>query len=176
LWWRASDTTTRLSRDLRCTRGAQAPARHLQAEGDQVGRRVLELHVGRAHAREVTTRDHYARGKALNPGCDGPTTACQYQSGTFGQPDFQRNVGEVNVNLPGLVSGMTGDNTVFAQNFDGGGRGPGARCQGGSGRGRDCGAGAEPAQETCRQEPLFGWCAKPRATLPPRVCPGVTRA
>jgi hypothetical protein len=66
----------------------------------------------------VDEGDHYAGGAALNPGCDGATTPCQYETGTYGTPGYQRNVGEVNVNLPALVQGTTGDTTTFAQDFD----------------------------------------------------------
>ena len=56
----------------------------------------------------VDEGDHYAGGGPLNPGCDGATVACQYDTAeaggaAFGTAGFQRNVGEADVNLPALV-------------------------------------------------------------------------
>src|SRR4051794_17936263 len=67
--------------------------------------------------------DHDAGGQALNPGCDGASTPCQYDTAeaggaAFGTAGFHRNVGEADVNLPALVKGATGDATTFGQNFD----------------------------------------------------------
>jgi hypothetical protein len=71
----------------------------------------------------VDEGDHYAGGAPLNPGCDGATVACQYDTAEaggagFGTAGFQRNVGEADVNLPALVKGVTGDATTWGQNFD----------------------------------------------------------
>ncbi len=71
----------------------------------------------------VDEGDHYAGGTPLNPGCDGATVACQYDTAeaggaAFGTAGYRRNVGEADVNLPALVSGVTGDTTTWGQNFD----------------------------------------------------------
>src|SRR4051794_31910981 len=71
----------------------------------------------------VDEGDHYAGGQALNPGCDGASTPCQYDTAeaggaAFGTAGFHRNVGEADVNLPALVKGATGDATTFGQDFD----------------------------------------------------------
>jgi hypothetical protein len=71
----------------------------------------------------VDEGDHYSGGGPLNAGCDGATVACQYDTAegggaAFGTAGFKRNVGEVDVNLPTLVSGTTGDTTTFGQDFD----------------------------------------------------------
>ena len=60
----------------------------------------------------VDEGDHYAGGPPLNPGCDGVHTPCQY-----GSPGPARNVGEVDVNLPGLVGGL-GNSTLFGFDDD----------------------------------------------------------
>ena len=62
----------------------------------------------------VNEGDHFAGGSPLNPGCDGATTPCVYTNPTTGA----RNVGEVDVNLNSLVSGITGDQTFFGEDFD----------------------------------------------------------
>jgi hypothetical protein len=71
----------------------------------------------------VDEGDHYAGGQPLNPGCDGATVACQYDTAeaggaAYGTAGYQRNVGEADVNLPALVKGVTGDATTWGQNFD----------------------------------------------------------
>jgi hypothetical protein len=71
----------------------------------------------------VDEGDHYAGGGPLNPGCDGATVPCRYDTAeaggaAFGTAGFHRNVGEADVNLPALVKGVTGDQTTFGQDFD----------------------------------------------------------
>jgi hypothetical protein len=71
----------------------------------------------------VDEGDHYAGGAPLNPGCDGATVACHYDTAeqggaTFATAGYARNVGEADVNLPALVSGSTGDTTTWGQDFD----------------------------------------------------------
>jgi hypothetical protein len=56
----------------------------------------------------VDEGDHFTGGAPTNPGCDGVTTPCTYSN----------NVGEVDVNLNGLVKGTTNDPTVFDEDFD----------------------------------------------------------
>jgi hypothetical protein len=56
----------------------------------------------------VDEGDHFTGGAPTNPGCDGVTVACTYGG----------NIGEVDVNLNGLVKGTTSDNTVFDEDFD----------------------------------------------------------
>ncbi len=67
--------------------------------------------------------DHYAGGAPLNPGCDGVTVACQYDTAeagaaAYGTSGYVRDVGEVDVNLPGLISGLYGDSTTFGFDND----------------------------------------------------------
>ena len=59
----------------------------------------------------VDEGDHFDGGSPLNPGCNGVTTPCQY-----GNPPT-RHVGEVDVNLPALLS-SEGNGTTFGFNFD----------------------------------------------------------
>ena len=71
----------------------------------------------------VDEGDHYAGGPPLNPGCDGTTVACQYDTAeqggaAFGTSGFDRNVGEVDANLPALIKGTTGDATTFGFDND----------------------------------------------------------
>jgi hypothetical protein len=71
----------------------------------------------------VDEGDHYAGGAPLNPGCDGVTVACQYDTAeqggaAFGTAGFARNVGEVDSNLPALVKGLSGDATTFGFDND----------------------------------------------------------
>ncbi len=62
----------------------------------------------------VDEGDHFAGGPPLNPGCNGAKVACQYGApGSSG-----RNVGEIDVNLPQLISTTTGDKTHFGFDFD----------------------------------------------------------
>ncbi len=62
----------------------------------------------------VDEGDHFAGGPPLNPGCDGVATPCVYTNSSTGA----RNVGEVQVNLNTLISGTTGDSTVFDEDSD----------------------------------------------------------
>jgi len=62
----------------------------------------------------VDEGDHFAGGAPLNPGCNGVKVACQY-----GAPNSPgRNVGEIDTNLPQLISQTTGDTTHFGFDFD----------------------------------------------------------
>jgi hypothetical protein len=70
----------------------------------------------------VEEGDHFAGGQPSNPGCDGVTTACQWQHVTCPTattpvcpPD---NVAEVNVNLRGLLTTQTGNTTGFDVHSD----------------------------------------------------------
>ena len=56
----------------------------------------------------VDEGDHYDGSPPLNPGCNGVTVACEYDTAeaggaAFGTPGFKRNEGEVDSNLPGLL-------------------------------------------------------------------------
>jgi hypothetical protein len=71
----------------------------------------------------VDEGDHYAGGQPLNPGCDGVKVPCQYDTAeqggaAYGTPGYKRNVGEVDVNLPALIKGTTGDATTFGFDDD----------------------------------------------------------
>ncbi len=71
----------------------------------------------------VDEGDHYAGGPPRNPGCNGVTVACQYDTAeqggaAFGTAGFARNVGEVDTNLPALVKGLSGDATTFGFDND----------------------------------------------------------
>jgi hypothetical protein len=71
----------------------------------------------------VDEGDHYAGGPPLNPGCNGVTVACRYDTAeqdgaAFGTSGFTRNVGEIDANLPALIKGTTGDATTFGFDND----------------------------------------------------------
>jgi len=71
----------------------------------------------------VDEGDHFVGGQPLNPGCDGVTVPCQYDTAeqggaAYGTPGYQRNVGEVDVNLPALIKGLYGDATTFGFDDD----------------------------------------------------------
>jgi hypothetical protein len=63
----------------------------------------------------VEEGDHFAGGQPANPGCDGVTTACQWEHvacPTASLPTCPSdNVGEVNANLRGLITTQTGNTT-----------------------------------------------------------------
>jgi hypothetical protein len=70
----------------------------------------------------VDEGDHYDGGPPLNPGCNGVTVACEYDTAeaggaAYGTPGFQRNEGEVDVNLPKLIA-AEGDSTPFGFDAD----------------------------------------------------------
>jgi hypothetical protein len=57
----------------------------------------------------VDEGDHYDGGPPLNAGCNGVTDPCEYDTAeaggaAYGTPGFQRNEGEVDVNLPKLIA------------------------------------------------------------------------
>jgi hypothetical protein len=70
----------------------------------------------------VEEGDHFAGGQPANPGCDGVTTACQWQHvacPTAAVPTCPSdNVGEVNANLRGLLTTQTGNTTGFDVHSD----------------------------------------------------------
>jgi hypothetical protein len=70
----------------------------------------------------VDEGDHYDGGPPLNPGCNGVTVPCEYDTSeaggaAYGTSGFTRNEGEVDVNLPSLIQGQ-GNNTTFGFNAD----------------------------------------------------------
>ncbi len=70
----------------------------------------------------VDEGDHFDGGPPLNPGCDGVTVACEYDTAeaggaAYGTSGFTRNVGEVDVNLTKLIAGE-GDTTKFGFDAD----------------------------------------------------------
>ena len=98
--------------------GMEAQLREYNAAFAAFFHRLKADHITRRNTLFLITvdeGDHYAGGPPLNPGCDGVTTPCQYGSGASGSP---RNVGEVDVNLPALVKGSTGDSTLFGFDND----------------------------------------------------------
>jgi hypothetical protein len=70
----------------------------------------------------VEEGDHFAGGQPANPGCDGVTTACQWEHVTCPTANLPTcpddNVGEVNVNLRGLLTTQTGNMTGFDVHSD----------------------------------------------------------
>ncbi len=71
----------------------------------------------------VDEGDHYDGSAPLNPGCNGVTVPCQYDSAeaggaAFGTPGFTRNVGEVDTSLPGLLKSLDGNTTTYGFDFD----------------------------------------------------------
>jgi hypothetical protein len=65
----------------------------------------------------VEEGDHFAGGQPANPGCDGVTTACQWEHVTCPTASVPTcpsdNVGEVNANLRGLLTTQTGNTAGF---------------------------------------------------------------
>jgi hypothetical protein len=71
----------------------------------------------------VDEGDHYDGSAPLNPGCNGVTVACEYDTAeaggaAFGTPDYTRSVGEVDSSLPGLLRSLYGNDTIFGFDFD----------------------------------------------------------
>ena len=71
----------------------------------------------------VDEGDHYDGSAPLNPGCNGVTVACEYDTAeaggaAFGTPGYTRNVGEVDTSLPGLLKSLDGNTTIFGFDFD----------------------------------------------------------
>ncbi len=106
--------------------GYEAQLREYDAAFQAFLARLANDGITRANTLFVVTvdeGDHFAGGGPLNPGCDGVSVPCRYDTAeaggaAFGTPGFRRNVGEAVVNLPALVRGVTGDQTTFGQNFD----------------------------------------------------------
>ncbi len=63
----------------------------------------------------VDEGDHFAGGPPTNPGCDGVTTPCVYNTGATSGPN---STGEITTNLNQLVQKESGDSTPFAIHFD----------------------------------------------------------
>jgi hypothetical protein len=64
----------------------------------------------------VDEGDHYAGGAPSNPGCNGVTVDCRYDTAEaggapYGTSGYKRDAGEIDVNLPALIKGTTGDST-----------------------------------------------------------------
>jgi hypothetical protein len=119
----------------------------------------------------VDEGDHFAGGPPLNPGCNGVTVACQYDTAehggaAFGTSGFARNVGEIDTNLPALIKGSTGNATTFGFDNDDApavivpnqsspsGPRPGADDPVVRGLERDISAGAEPDPITGQTTPI----------------------
>ncbi|MGO9955279.1 MAG: hypothetical protein ACLP50_04775 [Solirubrobacteraceae bacterium] len=71
----------------------------------------------------VDEGDHYAGGPPLNSGCNGVTVACEYDTAeaggaAYGTPGYERNVGEVDVNLAALANGSSGTTKFGFDNDD----------------------------------------------------------
>jgi hypothetical protein len=71
----------------------------------------------------VDEGDHYDGGAPLNPGCNGVSEACEYDTeeaggGEYGTPGFKRNEGEVDTNLPSLLGSEDGITTKFGFDDD----------------------------------------------------------
>ena len=70
----------------------------------------------------VEEQDHFAGGQAANPGCDGVNVACQWAHVTCPTATVAScpadDVGEVNVNLRGLLATQTGNTTGFDVHSD----------------------------------------------------------
>ena len=71
----------------------------------------------------VDEGDHYDGSTPLNPGCNGVTVACEYDTAeaggaAFGTPGYTRNVGEVDTSLPGLLKTLNPTQTIPSFGFD----------------------------------------------------------
>ncbi len=70
----------------------------------------------------VEEQDHFAGGRAANPSCDGVNVACQWEHVTCPTATVAScpadDVGEVNVNLRGLLASQTGNTTGFDVHSD----------------------------------------------------------
>jgi hypothetical protein len=96
--------------------GMEAQLHEYNAAFEAFFHRLAEDGINRSNTLFVVTvdeGDHFDGGPPLNPGCNGVTTPCQYTAS-----DGSRNVGEVDVNLPQLISSTTGDTTHFGFDFD----------------------------------------------------------
>jgi hypothetical protein len=106
--------------------GHEAQLREYNAAFAAFFRRLAHDHITKHNTLFLFTvdeGDHYDGGPPLNPGCNGVTTPCQYDSAeaggsAYGTSGFTRNEGEVDTNLPALIQGLYGDTTPFGFDFD----------------------------------------------------------
>ncbi len=71
----------------------------------------------------VDEGDHYDGSAPLNPGCNGVTTPCDYDTAeaggaAYGTPGYTRNVGEVDTSLPDLLKKEYNNTTFYGLDFD----------------------------------------------------------
>ena len=71
----------------------------------------------------VDEGDHYDGSAPLNPGCNGVTVACEYDTAeaggaAYGTPGYTRNVGEVDTSLPSLLKSLDNNTTFYGFDFD----------------------------------------------------------
>jgi hypothetical protein len=66
----------------------------------------------------VEEGDHFAGGQPANTGCDGVTTPCEWAHVTCSTACPANDVGEVNVNLRGLLATQRGNTTPFDVHSD----------------------------------------------------------
>ena len=71
----------------------------------------------------VDEGDHYDGSAPLNPGCNGVTTPCDYDTAeaggaAYGTPGYTRNVGEVDTSLPDLLKKEYNNTTFYGFDFD----------------------------------------------------------
>jgi hypothetical protein len=62
--------------------------------------------------------DHFVGGEPANPGCDGVTTPCEWAHVTCSTSCPSNDIGEINVNLRGLLATQAGNLTPFQVHSD----------------------------------------------------------
>ena len=106
--------------------GHEAQLREYNAAFDAFFHRLAHDGINKHNTLFLTTvdeGDHYDGSAPLNPGCNGVTVACEYDTAeaggpAFGTPGYTRNVGEVDTSLPGLLKSLDNDTTTFGFDFD----------------------------------------------------------
>ena len=66
----------------------------------------------------VEEGDHFVGGKPANPGCDGVNTPCEWAHEDCATACPSNEIGEINVNLRGLLATEQGDTTSFQVHSD----------------------------------------------------------
>ena len=106
--------------------GHEAQLREYNAAFTAFFRRLARDGITKRNTLFLTTvdeGDHYDGSAPLNPGCNGVTTPCDYDTAeaggaAYGTPGYSRNVGEVDSSLPDLLKKLDNNTTFYGFDFD----------------------------------------------------------